>query len=104
MEATVSKGRSAQASVQASGELKKTLGLVPALAIVVGMVIGSGVFFKPTAVFTATGAPGLGLIAWIIGGIITICGGLTVAEISAAIPKTGGMLTYLEMTYGPVWA
>lgn len=104
MESTVSKGRSSQASVQTSGELKKTLGLVPALAIVVGMVIGSGVFFKPTAVFTATGAPGLGLIAWIIGGIITICGGLTVAEISAAIPKTGGMLTYLEMTYGPVWA
>lgn len=56
-------GKSSQASVQASGELKKTLGLVPALAIVVGMVIGSGVFFKPTAVFTATGAPGLGLIA-----------------------------------------
>ena len=88
----------------AAGELKKTLGLVPALAIVIGIVIGSGVFFKPTAVFTSTGAPGLGLIAWVVGGVITICGGLTVAEISAAIPKTGGMITYLEEIYGPVWA
>jgi len=88
----------------ADGGLKKTLGLVPALAIVVGMVIGSGVFFKPTAVFTATGAPGLGLMAWVVGGIITICGGLTVAEIAAAIPKTGGMITYLEETYGPMWS
>jgi len=102
MKSKVSKVNNAEVST--AGELKKTLGLVPALAIVVGMVIGSGVFFKPTAVFTATGAPGLGLIAWIIGGVITICGGLTVAEIAAAIPKTGGMITYLEETYGPVWA
>ena len=83
--------------------LQKTIGFVPALAIVIGMVIGSGVFFKPHAVFTATGAPGLGLIAWVVGGIITIAGGLTAAEIAAAIPKTGGMVAYLEETYGPIW-
>lgn len=91
-------------SKSASKELEKTLGLVPALAIVVGITIGSGVFFKPTAVFTATGAPGLGLLAWFIGGVITICGGLTVAEIAAAIPKTGGMMTYIEETYGELAA
>lgn len=84
--------------------LKRNLGLVPALAIVIGIVIGAGVFFKPTAVFTATGAPGLGLIAWILGGIITIAGGLTTAEISAAIPRTGGMVAYLEETYGDMWS
>ncbi|NMM63209.1 amino acid permease [Clostridium sp. P21] len=84
-------------------ELKKEIGLVPALAIVIGMVIGSGVFFKPKAVFTATGAPGLGMAAWILGGIISIAGGLTAAEISAAIPRTGGMVAYLEETYGDVW-
>ncbi len=87
----------------AGGGLQKTIGFVPALAIVIGMVIGSGVFFKPHAVFTATGAPGLGLIAWILGGVITIAGGLTAAEVAAAIPKTGGMITYLEETYGPIW-
>ncbi|WP_411680513.1 APC family permease [Clostridium thailandense] len=84
-------------------ELKKEIGLIPALAIVIGMVIGSGVFFKPKAVFSATGAPGLGMMAWILGGIISVAGGLTAAEISAAIPKTGGMVAYLEEAYGDVW-
>jgi APA family basic amino acid/polyamine antiporter len=65
------------------------------------MVIGGGVFFKPQAVFTLTGgAPGLGMIAWIAAGIITITAGLTAAEISAAIPKTGGMMVYIEEIYG----
>ncbi|SHJ82352.1 APC family permease [Tepidibacter formicigenes] len=84
-------------------ELKKDLGLVPALSIVVGMVIGSGVFFMPTKVFGETGAPGLGIIAWILGGTISIAAGLTAAEVSAAIPKTGGMMTYLKEIYGDVW-
>ncbi len=84
-------------------ELKKEIGLVPALAIVIGMVIGGGVFFKPTAVFGATGAPGLGMMAWILGGIISVAGGLTAAEVSAAIPRTGGMVAYLEETYGDLW-
>ncbi|MCB2298842.1 amino acid permease [Clostridium tagluense] len=83
--------------------LKKEIGLLAASAVVIGMVIGSGVFFKPTAIYTATGAPGLGMIAWIIGGLITIAGGLTAAEVAAAIPKTGGMIVWLEETYGEVW-
>ncbi len=86
------------------GEMQKTLGLVPALAIVIGIVIGSGVFFKPHAIFTATGSPGLGLVAWVIGGLITIAGGLTVAEIAAALPRTGGMVVYLEESFGSIWA
>ena len=48
-------------------ELQKNLGVMTAMAIVVGCVIGSGVFFKPQAIYTATGgAPGLGILAWII--------------------------------------
>jgi len=84
-------------------KLKKNITLIPALALVVGTVIGSGVFFKPKAVFTATGAPGLGMVAWILGGIITIAAGLTAAELAAAIPKTGGAVTYLKETYGDLW-
>lgn len=84
-----------------SDQLKKTLGLSAALSTVVGMVIGSGVFFKPQAIYTATnGGPGLGIIAWILGGIITITAGLTAAEVSAAIPRTGGMMVYIEEIYG----
>ena len=68
-------------------QLQKSLGIAAALSTVVGMVIGGGVFFKPQAVYTLTGgAPGLGMIAWVLAGIITIAAGLTAAEVSAAIP------------------
>ncbi|SCH37068.1 Serine/threonine exchanger SteT [uncultured Clostridium sp.] len=87
-----------------SNGLKKTLGLGTALSTVIGLVIGSGVFFKPQAIYTTTnGAPGLGIIAWIVGGIITIMAGLTAAEVSAAIPRTGGMMVYIEEIYGKKW-
>lgn len=81
--------------------LEKNLGFLAAFSTVVGLVIGSGVFFKPQAIYSATnGAPGLGILAWIIGGLITIAGGLTATEVSAAIPKTGGMMIYIEEIYG----
>ena len=81
--------------------LQKNLGLAPALSTVIGMVIGGGVFFKPQAVYSLTGgSPGLGMIAWVVAGIITITAGLTAAEVSAAIPKTGGMMVYIEEIYG----
>ena len=82
-------------------QLEKSLGVAAALSTVVGMVIGGGVFFKPQAVYTLTGgAPGLGMIAWVVAGILTITAGLTAAEVSAAIPKTGGMMVYIEEIYG----
>ena len=82
-------------------ELKKTLGLSTALATVVGSVIGSGVFFKPQSIYTTTaGAPGLGMMAWIIGGLASIAAALTFAEIAILIPKTGGMVAYLEEAFG----
>ena len=80
--------------------MKKTLGLSTALATVVGSVIGSGVFFKPQSIYTTTaGAPGLGMMAWIIGGLASIAAALTFAEIAILIPKTGGMVAYLEEAY-----
>ncbi|WP_304428202.1 APC family permease [Romboutsia ilealis] len=82
-------------------QLQKNLGAAAALSTVVGMVIGGGVFFKPQAVYEITGgAPGLGMIAWVLAGIMTITAGLTAAEVSAAIPKTGGMMVYIEEIYG----
>ena len=87
-----------------SDGLKKTLGLGTALSTVVGVVIGSGVFFKPQAIYSATnGGPGMGILAWVIGGIITVLAGLTAAEVSAAIPRTGGMMVYIEKIYGKKW-
>ncbi len=87
---------------ETSTGLKREISFFTALTVVMGTVIGSGVFFKPEAVYSATGTAGLGLLAWIIGGLITICGGLTTAELSAAIPKTGGMVVYLQRAYGPL--
>ena len=84
-----------------SQKLQKTLGLSAALSTVIGMVIGGGVFFKPQAVYSLTGgAPGLGMLAWVLAGVITIAAGLTAAEVSAAFPRTGGMMVYIEEIYG----
>ncbi|TDM02479.1 APC family permease [Macrococcus carouselicus] len=84
-------------------ELKKSIGFFPALALVMGTVIGSGVFFKVSAVTETTDSVGLTFLVWILGGIMTICGGLTASELAAAIPETGGMTKYLERTFGDFW-
>ncbi|KEJ00757.1 amino acid permease [Clostridium botulinum A2B7 92] len=81
-------------------KLQKNLGLFDAIAIVIGMVIGSGIFFKPAIVFKNAGSPILGIVAWLVSGIITIASGLTVAEIAATIPKTGGIFVYIKELYG----
>ena len=79
------------------------MGAVTAMAIVVGSVIGSGVFFKPQAIYTATGgAPGLGMYAWLITGIVSIAAALTFSEVAIMIPKTGGIVAYLEEIYNPM--
>ena len=89
--------------MESKKELKRNLGAAAALATVVGSVIGSGVFFKPQAIYTATGgAPGLGMIAWIITGLASIAGALTFAEVAIMIPKTGGMVAYLKEIYSPL--
>ncbi|MBQ6523122.1 MAG: amino acid permease, partial [Atopobiaceae bacterium] len=81
-------------------EMKKNLGWATATSIVVGCVIGAGVFFKPYAIYQATGgAPGMGMLAWVVGGLMSIFGALTFAEVAILIPKTGGMVTYLTESY-----
>jgi APA family basic amino acid/polyamine antiporter len=80
--------------------LKKNLGVATAMSIVVGCVIGAGVFFKPYAIYQATGgAPGMGMLAWIVGGFASIVAALTFAEVAVLIPKTGGMVAYLGEVY-----
>lgn len=80
--------------------IQKNIGFFPALALVMGTVIGSCVFFKVSNITEVTGTPGMTLLVWLLGGIITICAGLTVAELAAAIPRNGGLTTYIEYTYG----
>lgn len=84
--------------------LKRDLGIISVTALVVGMVIGSGIFMKPGKVIAAAGSSDMALLAWLIGGVITLAGGLTMAELSAQIPKTGGLYAYLDEVYGKVWS
>lgn len=80
--------------------MKKNLGVLTATSIVVGCVIGAGVFFKPYAIYQTTGgAPGMGILAWVIGGLMSIFAALTFAEVAVLIPKTGGMVAYLSEVY-----
>ncbi len=83
--------------------LKRDLGLIATTALVVGMVIGSGIFMKPGKVIAAAGDSSLGLLAWGLGGVITLAAGLTIAELGAQIPKTGGLYAYLDEVYGKLW-
>lgn len=84
--------------------LRRELGFMDAILIVIGMVIGSGIFFRPASVIKNAGAPGLGVLAWAAGGLITMAAGLSVAEVAAAIPQTGGLFIYLKKLYGERWA
>lgn len=81
-------------------QLKKNIGFWAALSTVIGTAIGGGVFFKTPVVTQVTGSANMTLLAWLIGGLVTICAGLTTAELSAAIPETGGMVEYIHHTYG----
>lgn len=81
-------------------EIKKSVGFLQGLAIVVGMIIGSGIFLKPSIVLNNAGSPFLALVAWILGGVVTLCSALSIAEIASNIPKAGGLYSYLEELYG----
>ncbi len=76
------------------------MGFFTALSTVMGTVIGAGVFFKAASVAEVTGSVSLHMLSWFLGGIISVCAGLTGAELAAAIPETGGMVKYIERTYG----
>lgn len=82
-------------------ELRADLGLISALSLVVGMVLGAGAFMKPPAVLAAAGDFNLALAAWAIGGLFSISGGLTLCELGVMFPRTGGIFVYLEEIYGP---
>jgi APA family basic amino acid/polyamine antiporter len=83
--------------------LRRELGLWSALAIVIGTAIGSGIFLVPTDMVRAVGSPGMVFVVWIFGGVLTLFGALTYAELSAALPDAGGEYVYLNAAYGPLF-
>jgi len=86
------------------GELIRKLGFYTSLAIVVGAVIGSGIFKKPAFMADSLGSPEWMLIIWIVAGIITLFGALTNAEVAGILPKTGGQYIFFKEMYGNLTA
>ncbi len=85
-------------------ELKRDLGAWAAASIVVGTVIGSGIFLVPHDMVARVGTPGMVFVVWIFGGLLSLAGSLSYAELAAAIPEAGGEYAYLREAYGQVWA
>ena len=83
-------------------ELARRLTTSHAAAVVVGTVIGSGIFLVPTEMMQAVGSARLVFAAWIIGGLLSICGALTYAELGAMKPQAGGEYIYIRDAYGPL--
>ena len=83
--------------------LRRALGPWSTVAIIMGTVIGSGIFLVPTDMVKAVGSPGTVFAVWVFGGVLSLFGALTYAELSAALPEAGGEYAYLTAAYGPFW-
>src|SRR5512146_675162 len=84
-------------------ELKRDLGTWAAASIVVGTVIGSGIFLVPQAMVQRVGTPHMVFFVWVFGGLLSLAGALSYAELAAAMPEAGGEYVYLGEAYGPMW-
>jgi APA family basic amino acid/polyamine antiporter len=82
--------------------MPRSLGPWGATAVVVGVTIGSGIFRVPATVAAQLHAPGPAMLCWLLGGLVTLCGALSVAELGAALPRSGGIFAYLLECFGPL--
>ena len=86
---------------QPSDSLPRRLGFWTALAVVVGDVVGSAIFRVPSEVASEVPSVGGIMAVWVLGGVITLCGALSLAELSAAMPRAGGVFVFLREAFGP---
>jgi APA family basic amino acid/polyamine antiporter len=83
-------------------ELVRDLGVSQASAVVVGTIIGSGIFLVPAEMMQAVGSAKLVYLAWLVGGLLSFFGALTYAELGAMKPQAGGEYVYVRDAYGPL--
>ena len=83
-----------------SEKLPRTLGLWSSVALVVGITIGSGIFRSPAGIAQKVPHPTVMLLLWVVGGAVTLCGALSLGELAAALPETGGLYAYLREGWG----
>src|SRR5437773_6435750 len=89
------------ATPAAMTDLKRSLRLVDGLAMVVGIMVGSGIFRTPGLVAAQLGRPWLTFIAWILGGVLALLGALCFAELTTRYPRAGGKYVYVREAFGP---
>ena len=82
---------------------EKKLSLFDSTAIIIGSMIGSGIFIVSAEIARKVETPGMLLLAWVITGIITIFGALSYGELAAAMPKAGGQYVYIKEAFGPLY-
>lgn len=87
-----------------SKELVRGLGLIDASSVVVGAIIGTGVFLKTATMANLAGSPTWVLIAWVVAGLLSLTGALAYAELGSLMPEAGGEYVYLKEGYGDIWA
>ncbi len=87
-----------------SKELVRGLSLVDAASIVVGSIIGTGVFLKTSTMSSLVGSPGMVILIWIVAGLLSLAGALAYAELGSLMPSAGGEYVYLKEGYGDLWA
>jgi len=85
-------------------DLKRDLGLVEAISIVIGRIIGSGIFKTPAPIMALVASTSLFGFVWILGGVVTIFGAVCYAELAAMMPRSGGPYIYLKTAYHPMVA
>src|SRR5437588_12628295 len=83
-------------------DLVRDLGLSASVAIVVGTIIGSGIFRVPGAMMASVGSAKMVYLAWIVGGLLSLFGALSYAELGAMKPQAGGECVYVRDAYGPL--
>src|SRR6058998_812708 len=88
----------------AASDLKRELGLFDAVMINAGTMIASAIFIVPATVAAAVHGTALMTLVWVVGGIVSLLGALSIAELAAAYPEAGGQYAYLREAYGTVWA
>ena len=87
-----------------SKQLVRGLSLIDAASIVVGSIIGTGVFLKTSTMSSLVGSPGMVILIWIVAGLLSLAGALAYAELGSLMPDAGGEYVYLKEGYGNLWA